>query len=99
DLSEALKQMGRVQEAIGALRRSISLEEKLVTQSSQGAGPGIGGGWSYYKLGSWLHANGRVQEAVDAFRQAKDRLQKKAAEYPRVPSLMRELAYFLTTCP
>jgi tetratricopeptide (TPR) repeat protein len=99
NLSEALKQMGRVQEAFGALRRSISLEGKLVTHSSHRAGPRIRGGWGHYQLGCWLHEDGRAQEAADAFRQAKDRFEKQAAEDPRVPSILRELAYFLTTCP
>jgi serine/threonine protein kinase/Flp pilus assembly protein TadD len=54
---------------------------------------------AWYDLGSALLEVGRVQDAADSFRQAKDRFEKKAAENPRVPSVLRELADFLTTCP
>jgi tetratricopeptide (TPR) repeat protein len=97
-LSAALRRMGRLEEAIAAQRRSIAEEETLVSRKGD-ARLMLGGGLRYYELGDLLHATGRVQEAADAFREAKARFEKKEAENPDLPRAVRELAYFLTTCP
>jgi serine/threonine protein kinase len=97
-LCSALHGMGRFEEAIAAQRRSIAEEETLLSHQGDSRLM-LGGGWGYYELGSLLQTTGRAQEAADAFREAKARFEKKAADNPRVPSFPRELAYFLTTCP
>jgi tetratricopeptide (TPR) repeat protein len=98
-LSEPLMLMGRVQEAIGAVRRAISEDDKLITNSSQADESYLGAGRSYHRLGVLLQAEGRVQEAADAFREAKNRLERAATRNPRGSLWLRTLAFFLATCP
>jgi tetratricopeptide (TPR) repeat protein len=101
-LSDTLRDMGRLREAEDVLRRGLSEQEKFFSASPHGSGASrsISRGWAYYQLGLVIHAQatGRVQEAAEAFRQAKDRLEQ-ATESPRAPFALRHLADFLANCP
>ena len=98
NLSITLWRTGRREEAIDAERRGIAEEETLVSRGGDSRLM-VGGGYGYYQLGAHLHEVEKVEEAADAFRQARDRFEKKVENNPRVASFVHEFADFLTNCP
>jgi tetratricopeptide (TPR) repeat protein len=104
DLSDSLNAMCRFREAEVVLRRALSAREKLSTDALHGGvspTDDAGMGWAYYNLGLLIlsQRDGRAQEAADAFRRARDRFEKDAADNPQFTGALRSLAHVLATCP
>lgn len=100
-LGECLVAVGRTDEAEPAMRRSLVVTKKLVTDFS-GAPTSRTSyhlAWRYYSLGLFLQDAGKIAEATEMFRQAQLVFEENAAKSPEEASRIHALASFLADCP
>jgi tetratricopeptide (TPR) repeat protein len=100
-LGECLAAVGRTDETERALRRSLEVTKKLVTdfRGAPATTTRYSLAWRHYNLGLFLQDAGKTAEAAALFRQAQRLFEECAAILPEGPSRTHALAWFLADCP